>query len=78
MDILLNDASSPIVSTVRASSKYATQKLPETLDGYRATVKNGDILKDPVDLNVIINDFRDLGKTEDHLKDVNAALNKVD
>ena len=77
MDILLNDASSPIVSTVRASSKYATQKLPETFDGYQATFKNG-IMKEAVDLNVIINDFRSLGKTEDHLKDVDAALNRVD
>ena len=32
IDILLNDPSSPLISNLRASSKYATQKLPETIE----------------------------------------------
>ena len=51
MDILLNKASSPIVSNLKASDRYTTQKLPETLDEYRMTVKGGDVLNQPVDLN---------------------------
>lgn len=37
-DILLNDPSSPIISKIRSSSKYATEKLPETIDQYRSLV----------------------------------------
>ena len=43
VDLLLNDRSSPILSNLRASSKYATQELPPTLDEYRATIDGGDI-----------------------------------
>ena len=63
MDILLNKASSPIVSNLKASNKYTTQKLPETLDEYRAAVKGGVILSQPVDLNKMINDHSDLQRT---------------
>lgn len=36
LDTLLNDSSSPIMSTLRATSKYSVDKLPETIDEYRA------------------------------------------
>ena len=76
--MLLNDSSSPILSNLRQSSKYSTQKLPETIDEYRSTVKDGDILKQPVDLNEIINDYRTLCKTEDHLHTVQNTLHSVE
>lgn len=62
---------------MRSSSKYATQKLPPTLDEYRSTVKDGNIIEKPVDLNVIINDYQKMGKSEEHLKDVDLTLNKL-
>lgn len=77
-DILLNDKSSPLISNLRALSKYATQKLPETIDGYRAQVKNGDIINQPVDLNVMINDYRALNKTEEQLSKMNDQLSSVE
>jgi hypothetical protein len=77
LEVLLNDSSSPILSNLRQSSKYSTQKLPETIDEYRSTVIDGDILNTPVDLNEIINDYRTLCKTEDHLTAVKKTLEKV-
>jgi len=77
-DILLNDFSSPLMSKLSALQKYSTQKLPETIDEYRATIKNGDILQEPVDLNVMINDYRSLNNTEDQLKRVETQLNQVE
>lgn len=67
VDVLLNDQSSPLLSNLRAASKYATQKLPQTIEEYRATVKDGNIVREPVDLNMIINDYRTICKTEDKL-----------
>ena len=58
LDILLNDQSSPLMSTIASLAKYSTQKLPEDLDAYRATLKDGDIIDEAVDLNRIINDYR--------------------
>ncbi len=78
MDVLLNDSSSPILSNLRASSKYATQKLPETLEEYRATVEGGDVIRNPVDLNVIINDYQSLNKTESELGKIKDALRKAE
>jgi len=62
---------------LRSSSKYATQKLPPTLDEYRATVKDGNIVDKPLDLNVIINDYQKMGKSEEHLMDVDKTLIKL-
>ena len=58
MDILLNDRSSPLMSTLAGLSRYSTQKLPEDLEAYRATLKDGDIISEAVDLNRMINDYR--------------------
>ena len=58
LDILLNDQSSPLMSTIASLAKYSTQKLPEDLDAYRATLKDGDIIDEAIDLNRIINDYR--------------------
>jgi len=76
--VLLNHQSSPILSNLQSSSRYATEKLPETIDEYRSTVKNGETADESVDLNRIINDFRSLGKTEDQLIELKTALKKVD
>ena len=77
MDILLSDPSSPIISNMRSSSKYATQKLPETIDEYRSLLTDGDITNEPVDLNVIINDYRNMNKVDDHLQTINSTLSQV-
>lgn len=63
LDKLLNDSSSPIMSTIRSTSKYSVNKLPETIEEYRTTVKDGDFIDNPVDLNRIINDYRNIGQT---------------
>ncbi len=73
-DLLLNDQSSPLISKLRALSKYATQKLPDTIDGYRATLKDGNILDQPVDLNVMINDYQSLTKSEEQLAKMDTQL----
>ena len=62
---LLTDSSSPIMSALRSSSKYSVDKLPDTFDEYRATLKDGDVLSKPLDLNRIINDYNQMGKTEE-------------
>ena len=77
MDVLLNNSSSPILSNLRASSKYATQKLPRTLEEYRATIDGGDIVRAPVDLNAIINDYQALGKTESELTKIKETLEEA-
>ena len=77
-ELLLNDASSPLISNLRALSKYATQKLPETIDGYRAQIKDGNILEQPVDLNVMINEYGALTKSEEQLTKMDAQLSQVE
>lgn len=74
-DLLLNDSSSPLLSNLKALKKYATQKLPDSIDEYRSTIKNGDIIDEPVDLNVMINDYQALNNTEDHLKKMEDQFN---
>ena len=78
LDILLNDRSSPLISTLASLSKYASQKLPENLEAYRATVKDGDIINEAVDLNRMINDYRSLNLTEDKLKSMEAQLDLLE
>ena len=72
LDVLLNDQSSPLLSTLRSCSKYVHDKLPETLEAYRSTVKDGDILNNAVDVNLMINDYRALNSTEDTVKKMEA------
>ena len=74
LDVLLNDQGSPLVSTLRTCSKYVHEKLPETLEAYRSTVKDGDIISNAVDVNLMINDYRSLNKTEDTVKQMEAQL----
>lgn len=62
------------MSTLRATSKYSVDKLPETIDEYRSTVKNGDILRNSVDLNRIINDYKTVGKTADTISEIETTL----
>ena len=76
--MLLSEGSSPILSSLRASSKHATKPLPGTLDSYRASLKDGDILHQPVDLNAMINEYRGLIKTEDHLTAASSTLDQVE
>ena len=40
-------------------------------------MQDGNIVKEAVDLNVIINDYRTLCKTEDKIKDIEAALSEA-
>lgn len=40
-------------------------------------MKDGDIVNKPVDLNVIINDYRNMNKVEDHLQSVGSTLSQV-
>lgn len=62
------------MSTLRATSKYSVDKLPKTIDEYRSTVKNGDILRNSVDLNRIINDYKTVGKTADTISEIETTL----
>lgn len=62
------------MSTLRATSKYSVDKLPETIDEYRSTVKNDDILRNSVDLNRIINDYKTVGKTADTISEIETTL----
>jgi len=77
-EVLLKDQSSPLLGNIRALKKYATQKLPETIDEYRETVDRGDIIDQPVDLNTMINDYIKLNRTEETLRTMEQEFDKVE
>lgn len=77
IELLLTDPSSPLVSTLKGTSKYSTSKLPETLDAYRATVDSGDLMASPVDLNSIIRDHQNITKLDSEVEHINATISNV-
>jgi len=66
------------MSTLNSCRKYVFHKLPETLDAYRATVKDGDITNQPIDLNRMINDYQAINKTKTQLSEMDSDLNTIE
>ena len=76
LDLLLNGNSSPVLSAIKQTSKYATSPLPDTLEDYEQTIP-GQLKDHPIDAGAFKRDYHKLQDLDKEMAGMRQAIQSI-